>query len=299
MESRNGWEEVAGTGRRETHENNEANEEHEARETHDKDEIQKVMRSQVSRSDVVEQLKRLGVEAGSVLVVHSAFSKVGPIEGGPAGLIEALREAIGPRGTLLMPSMSDDDEVPFDRERTPCRGMGIVAETFWRLPGVMRSDSPHAFAAVGPRAAEIVAPHPPDVPHGLDSPVGRVFEMDGHVLLLGVGHDGNTTVHLAEVLAGVRYYRPKHLTILKDGVPTRLEYREIDHCCENFNLLDGWLDARGLQQRGIVGHGEARLMRSRAVVETAVEHLRADETVFLHPPGVDSECDEARASLSW
>ena len=256
------------------------------------------MRSPLSPNDVVAQLKQLGVASGSVLVVHSAFSKVGPIEGGPAGLIDALRGVLGPDGTLVMPSMSDDDEVPFDRERTPCRGMGIAAETFWRLPGVLRSDSPHSFAAIGPRAAEIVAPHPPDVPHGLDSPVGRVYEMDGHVLLLGVGHDGNTTVHLAEVLAGVRYYRPKHLTILENGVPARLEYREIDHCCENFSLLDEWLDARGLQRRGAVGYGEARLMRSRAVIDTAVARLRADEAVFLHPPGVDEECDEARASIT-
>jgi aminoglycoside N3'-acetyltransferase len=255
------------------------------------------MRSPLSRNEVVAQLQQLGVVPGSVVVVHSAFSRVGPIEGGPAGLIEALGDVLGPHGTLVMPSMSDDDEVPFEREKTPCRGMGIVAETFWRLPGVLRSDSPHSFAAVGPRAAEIVAPHPPEVPHGLDSPVGRVFEMDGYVLLLGVGHDGNTTVHLAEVLAGVRYYRPKHLTILDNGQPARLEYREIDHCCENFSLVDGWLEARGHQRRGTVGHGEARLMRSRAVVETAVAQLRADETVFLHPQGVDEECDEARASL--
>jgi aminoglycoside 3-N-acetyltransferase len=125
-----------------------------------------------------------------------------------------------------------------------------------------------------------------------------VYELDGHVLLLGVGHDGNTTVHLAEVLAGVRYFRPKYLTVLENGRPVRFEYREIDHCCENFNLVDAWLDAHRLQRRGTVGHGEARLMRSRDLVETAVLRLRADETVFLHPPGVDSECDEARANIT-
>ena len=73
-----------------------------------------------------------------------------------------------------------------------CIGMGIVAQTFWQLPGVLRSDSPHAFAAAGPQAARITAPHPVDVPHGLDSPVGRVYELDGQVLLLGVDHTANT-----------------------------------------------------------------------------------------------------------
>src|SRR5215471_6224252 len=100
-------------------------------------------------------------------------------------MIEAFLAALGPHGALGMPSMSDDDR-PFDPRKTDCRGMGLVADTFWRLPGVLRSDSPHTFAAFGPRAAEITSPHLVDAPHGLDSPVGLIYELHGHVLLLGV-----------------------------------------------------------------------------------------------------------------
>lgn len=247
---------------------------------------------------VAEQLLSLGVRSGDVLIVHAAFSRIRPIEGGPLGLIDALLAALGPSGTLVMPSMSDDDERPFDAAATPCvENMGIVAETFWRMPGVLRSDNPHAFAAIGPRAAEIVAAHPLDVPHGLDSPVGRVYEMDGSVLLLGVGHDANTTVHLAENMAGARYLRPKHLTVLRNGKAEKFEYQELDHCCQGFALLDEWLEAEGKQRRGRVGHAEARLMRSRDVVDAALPRLREDETVFLHSPGRCEECDDARAAL--
>jgi aminoglycoside N3'-acetyltransferase len=231
-------------------------------------------------------LLTLGVKPGSVLLVHTAFSKVSPVEGGPRGLIEALQAAVGRLGTLAMPNMSDDDDHPFDPRKTDCPGMGIVADTFWRLPGAIRSDSPHAFAATGPKAAEITAPHPLDAPHGLDSPVGRIYELDGYVLLLGVGHDANTTIHLAENLAGVRYRRPKYATILRDGRPARCDYSEIDHCCQNFNLMDQWLDAEGIERRGIVGHAEARMARSRDIVEVALARLREGETVFLHPVGV-------------
>lgn len=251
----------------------------------------------VQQDELVSQLRRLGVETAGVLLVHTAFSKVAPVEGGPHGLIAALRTAIGPEGTLVMPSMSDDDNHPFDPANTECREMGVVANVFWRLPGVLRSDSPHAFAAIGPKAASITEPHPLDVPHGLNSPVGRVYELDGQILLLGVGHDASTTVHLAETMAGVRYYRTKHLTVLNGGSPVRYDYAEIDHCCQNFNLMDRWLDAAKRQRRGVVGHAEARLARSRDVLEIARQHLREDETVFLHPPGVDAECDDARASL--
>ena len=161
----------------------------------------------------------------------------------------------------------------------------------------MRSDSPHAFAARGPEAPRITAPHPVDVPHGLDSPVGRVYALDGQVLLLGVNHDANTTIHPAESLAGVRYRRKKEVLLKQDGGVVRYEYGEIDHCCQNFNLVAGWLDAKGLQYRGKVGHGDALLVRSRDIVTVVVEQLRQNETTFLHPTGVDEECDEARASL--
>lgn len=255
------------------------------------------MRDEVPQSLLTDQLRNLGVTPGGILLVHAAFSKLRPIEGGPLGLIAALQAAIGPAGTLVMPSMSDDDEHPFDRMTTPCLGNGIVAETFWRMPGVHRSDSPHAFAAIGPHAARITADHPWDLPHGVDSPVGRVHELDGQVLLLGAAQDGNTTIHLAEWLAGVRYRLPKSLTLVQDGRPTRFEYREIDHCCVKFELVDPWLDADRRQRRGRVGHGEARLARSRDIVEAVAARIREDETVFLHAPGVDSECDEARMSI--
>jgi aminoglycoside 3-N-acetyltransferase len=175
--------------------------------------------------------------------------------------------------------------------------MGIVADSFWRLPGVLRSDSPHAFAAAGPHAPAITRQQPVDIPHGPDSPVGRVYELDGQVLLLGVGHGANTTLHLAENLAGVRYRLRAVATVLMAGRVTRCRYEEVDHCCENFTLVDRWLDTAGLQRHGIVGHGEARLARSRDLVRVAVAQLEANETVFLHPPGVCGECDEARASL--
>lgn len=252
----------------------------------------------LSHEELTKQFLALGVQAGDVLVVHTAFSKLAKIAGSPEALIGALRDTLGPEGTLVMPSMSDDDEYPFDPQATPCLGMGVVAEAFWRMPGVLRSDSPHAFAAIGPQAAQITAAHPLDVPHGLDSPVGRVYELDGQVLLLGVGHDADTTVHLAENMAGMRYLRPKHLTVLKDGLPARFEYKELDHCCENFAKLDEWLEAMGRQRRGFVGGAQARLVRSRDVVEAALEQLLRDETVFLHTPGVCDECDDARAAMA-
>jgi len=132
-----------------------------------------------------------------------------------------------------------------------------------------------------------------------DSPVGRVHDLDGQVLLLGVGHDANTSLHLAEILAGVPYGVPRHCTVMRGDQAVRLDYRENDHCCQRFALADDWLRARGLQASGPVGHGQARLFRAQDVVGLAVEAMRRAPLLFLHDADAGcAECDRARASLS-
>jgi aminoglycoside N3'-acetyltransferase len=163
---------------------------------------------------------------------------------------------------------------------------------------VLRSDHAQAFAAAGPEAARITAGPLPLLPHIPESPVGRVHDLDGQVLLLGVGHDADTTLHLAELLAGVPYRVPRYCTVLQDGRPVRIEYEENDHCCERFALADEWLRARGLQSEGLAGHARARLARARDIVAVALEHLARDPLLFLHPPDVGcEECDRARGTV--
>lgn len=259
----------------------------------------RVVRREMTIAEVARQLRDLGVRMGGVLLVHASFRAVRPVEGGPAGLIDALRAALGPGGTLVMPSWTGDDEAPFDPSSTPAaEDLGVVADTFWRLPGVLRSDHPFALAAAGPHAAQIVADPLPLPPHIPESPVGRVHQLDGQVLLLGVGHDADTTLHLAELIAGAPYRVPKHITVLRGGRPVRVEYGENDHCCERFDLADAWLRERGLQSEGPVGHALARLVRARDVVAVACEHLARDPLLFLHPPAAACpDCDAARAGV--
>lgn len=254
----------------------------------------------LTRTDVANQLRTLGVAEGGVLLVHTSFRAVRPVEGGPLGLIAALRDAVGPRGTLVMPSWTEDDDAPFDPRSTPAAAdLGVTAETFRRLPGVQRSDHPFAFAAVGPEAETIVSGPLPTPPHIHASPVGRVYDLDGQVLLLGVGHDADTTLHLAESLAGVPYSVPKHCTVLRDGRPVRVEYRENDHCCERFALADAWLREGGLQAEGTVGRAPARLARSKDIISVALARLARDPLIFLHSAAAKcSDCDAARAGLA-
>jgi aminoglycoside N3'-acetyltransferase len=210
-----------------------------------------------------------------------------------------MRDALGPDGTLVMPSWSGVDDQPFDPLTTPAApDLGVVADTFWRMPGVVRGEHCFAFAAAGPQAGRITSDPLPLPPHIPKSPVGRVHDLDGQVLLLGVGHDADTSLHLAELLAGVPYRVRNYCTVLRDGRPTRIEYGENDHCCARFAFADDWLRARGLQLEGPVGHAHARLARSRDIVLVALAQLTRDPLLFLHPPTAGcAECDRARHSV--
>lgn len=250
-----------------------------------------------SKVELVSQLRALGVREGGVLLVHSSFRAVRPVEDGPLGLIAALREAMGPEGTLAMPSATGDDDVPFDPAVTPNRDdLGIVPSLFWQQPGVVRSAHFDAVAAIGPMAGWITGGQfvlPPAAP---GSAIDRIREAQGQILLLGVGYDANTMLHLAELLGGAPYRSAFHYT-RADGV--RVDYGENDSCCEKFALADAWLRAEGLQREGGIGKARARLIEAEDLIRVAVPRIQADPLVFLH--GADEgceECDEARESLS-
>jgi aminoglycoside 3-N-acetyltransferase len=245
-----------------------------------------------SEPSLLHQLRSLGLSPGTTVVVHTAFSAVRS-PGGPLGLIHALLEVLGPTGTLVMPTMSDG-AAPFDPSTTPSLDMGVVAETFRQLPGVIRSTHPGAsFAAHGPHAKAICAPQPLVPLHGPDSPIGRVHALHGQVLLLGVTHDANTTCHLAEVLEGVPYWQAHPCVVRVDGGVTELLLPETDHCCRGFNRIAPLVSSR----TGIVGSARAQLLRSQDVVAAARALLASDPLDFLCPEADHCEdCDAARAN---
>lgn len=248
-------------------------------------------------SELTAQLRALGVAPGDTVLVHASFRAVRPVERGPEGVIDALLDAVGEDGTLMMPSWTGDDDAPFDAASSPAApDLGIIADRFWRRVGVLRARHPMAFAAYGPAAIRLLRDRLVLPPHQMASPLGRLLQVEGKVLLLGVDHDANTALHLAEWIAGVPYAVPRHVTLHDDaGQPVRRTYREPDHCCLLFRQAGNWLRARGLQASGKVGQADARLFRATDLIEVALPRLRQDPYVFLHRANCP-ECRTARES---
>lgn len=254
-----------------------------------------------TRRSLVAGLRSLGVTNGMTLIVHSSLSRIGWVAGGSQAVIEALIEAVGPDGTLVMPAHSSGlsepsiwqhppvpeswwqiirDETPaFDPLVTPTRLMGAVAEAFRTYPGVRRSGHPQvSFAARGPNAAFVLAEHSFEHPLGEGSPLARLYDLDAHILLLGVGHENNTTLHLAEYRAD---YPGKAWTI--QGAPVTIDgerrwivFEDLEGVSDDFEQIGEAFAASGGERRRQVGFGEARLVGVRALVDFAVDWMTAN-----------------------
>lgn len=256
------------------------------------------------------------------LLVHSGFRAFGQVEGGPDTVVAALRAALGPDATFAAPTFTTNLTDPYvwtptpsetERQRilaempaydpavsVPWR-MGAVADAVWRTPGAVRSAHPvTSWAALGPDANALTRDIPVDDPEGRDGTLGRVWQRDGWVLLLGVDHDANTTIHLAESLLEM-----PHLLALvdrwpDDGARPRVwrEIRKSTKCSDGFVALGPFVDRLGLVRKGRVGDADARLMRSRALVAAVCERLGADPTALLCGDPACVHCPTSRRLLT-
>lgn len=246
-------------------------------------------------------LRALGLQPGATVLLHSSLSALGWVCGGPVALLLALEQALGPHGTLVTPAFSTGLSEPslwrnppvppawwdgirasmpaYDPAVTPTRGMGALVECFRTWPGTRRSAHPQlSFAARGPQAETILAGHALDHPLGERSPLARIYERDGWVLLLGVGHGNNTSLHLAEERAdypGKRTLR-QGAPLTQDGRRRWATFDMTDPHDGDFAELGADFAAQtGLERAGPVGAGRALLMPQRALVDFGVAWLPA------------------------
>ena len=245
--------------------------------------------------------KALGIEKGMVLLVHSSLSAIGWVCGGAVAVIIALQKVLGKPGTLVMPTHSTDLSDPsqwknppvpeawwqtiretmpaYDPDLTPTRSMGKIAETFRKQKGVLRSTHPQSsFCAKGPQASYIVDNHALAFGMGENSPLARIYDLDGFVLLLGVGYSSNTSMHLAEYRANFPTKRivQEGAPISQEGVRTWTTFEDIDVDASDFDRIGvdfGRSDKGKLVRCGQVGLAHCQLIPQRVVVDFAVDWL--------------------------
>ena len=252
----------------------------------------------IFKSDIVDAIKSADLQRGDSVMVHTSLGKIGYVCGGAQVVIEALIEIVGEEGTIMMPTQSwknldpedgvhgDADETDWDRIRenwpaynkaiTPTNTMGAVAEMFRSWPGTMRSDHPaRSVAAWGRNAEYLTKDHDISDIFGDTSPIGKLYELDGKVLLIGVDYDKNTSIHLADVRAEYpgKHTCIEHSAVIENGKRVWKSYETLFVNGADFIDIGADFEAGHIVKKAAIGGTGLRIMKQRELVDFAVEWI--------------------------
>lgn len=257
-----------------------------------------MMKELILKEDIINELQTIGVNEGQTIMVHTSLGSMGYICGGAQTVIEALIACVGENGTIMMPAQSWKNLDPssgvhwevaeecwdkirenwpaYDKDITPTNTMGTVAEMFRKWPGTKRSAHPaRSVCAYGKYADHLTADHDFSDIFGDSSPVGKLYELDGHVLLLGVGYDKNTSLHLADVRARYpsRRYVDESSAVQTPSGRQWITYKTLYVDGEDFTQIGDKFEEQDCVSHGQIGNAPVRFMKQRDLVDFAVNWI--------------------------
>ena len=268
------------------------------------DAVKNSLKGPVTIDSLIYDLQKLGVYAGMTLLVHSSLSSIGWVCGSSVSVIQALESILTVDGTLVMPTHSSDlsdpsqwqnppvekawwqtirDTMPaFSPDVTPTRGMGKIPESFRKQDGVIRSNHPqHSFSAWGKNAEHIAKDHTLNYGMGEGSPLAKIYDLDGYILLLGVSHDSNSSLHLSEFRAN---YKSKAYS--RNGAPITIynirkwvELEDIASDYDDFSEIGkAYENSENPYSKGLIGNASSILIPQKYFVDFAVKWMEANRS---------------------
>ncbi len=267
----------------------------------------------VTRSRLAQDLEKLGLRPGGVVMVHCRMSALGRVVGGAETIVRALLDVVGPEGTIMaytgwqdappddLGTLDEEARRAYVEEHPPynprvalsSRDHGRVPEALRTWPGTLHSGHPEAgVAALGPLADAITASHPYDDAYGAGTPYAKLVELGGKVAMLGAPLETVTLMHHAEAVAQVPGKRRVSygMPVLVNGERVWRTFSDID-TGEGALPYERVLDeedyiehiarsalAAGIGDGGPVGEATAYLLDGRGLLEHAVSWI---EGTFL------------------
>ncbi len=256
--------------------------------------------------EILEQFKKdlsaLGVNKGDSVMIHCSYKSLG-VKISPDDFYNSIMEVLGEDGTLIMPAFSYDSvnyENPvFDRETTPSC-VGFLPEYFrTKVKGVKRSlHASHSCCVLGKNADYLIKDHEKDLtPVGKNSPITKLPETDGKILILGSHPDHNTALHGVEEKGGAPYvlnHEKPIEYILKDGETeihqtalrhyfNRGTYRYAQEYARILNLLQENKD----YTIGKVLNADCYLFDAKALWEKGVAKIKEDPYYFTEKVNIE------------
>jgi len=260
----------------------------------------------VTRQDIAGVLREVGVEPGDVVMVHSSLKSFGHVEGGAEAVVDALLDAVGGEGTVIVPTLSATyvrgtaSGLAWNPRTTPSR-VGLVTETLRRRPEARRSGHPtHSVAAIGARAEEMVSGHWPGSTFDIRGPYGKYVRAGAKLLFLGVYPTCNTTLHAVEDWLDLPYLEEAEVLVEEpDGSVGRRTVTKAPLGHRDFYSRSGrihrYLEEAGLVRLVRLNGTEIRMMPAREVVGlVALKEVEEPGVLLCRRP----ECDFCRRGLA-
>lgn len=252
----------------------------------------------VLKEDILSAFRSLGIKEGMNIMVHTSLRSIGYVCGGAQTVIEALLESVGTEGTVMMPTQSwknlDPEtgvhwEVPesewdsirknwpaYDKDITPTNTMGAVSEMFRKWKGTLRSNHPaRSVAANGKNAGFLTENHDLSDIFGETSPIAKLYNLGGYVLLIGVGYDKNTSLHLADSRAEYpgKHFCTEHSAVFENGKRVWKAYDTLFVDGEDFDEIGEAFEKEYPVAKATLGKAVIRLMNQRELVDFAVKWI--------------------------
>lgn len=249
----------------------------------------------VTKEMILSGLKEIGIHRGDVLLVHSSLSSFGHVEGGADTVIDALLQAVGPRGTITVPTLSfshfDPDKPKFDVRKCPS-DTGLITEAFRKRPEAHRSLHPvSSVTAIGAKAEYITKYHQ-DTPCSLQSPYGKIYQLRGASLFLGASFATNSMFHLAEEIVNPSYLIYKEFQgvrlIDSEGNEKTISFRRYD-CAQQgitryLEKMESIFRKNNVIRECWIGSSHCVLLSAKENIDLSVDMLEKNPDYILTKP---------------
>ncbi len=249
-----------------------------------------------TKEDIKVHLKNLGIQKGMLILVDAQTINLGYVSGGAQAIIEALMDVVGYEGTIVMPSFTMDNMDPscwgqkrierehweyirqhpiaFDRKLSAPTNSDELVHQFMRNDAIARSYHPmYSFVAWGKYAKLLCDKHPLHFGLSKDSPLGKIFELNGYVLLLGCDYKDCTMFHLARYNGDQLPIKVVTSAIQQNKKAVWKDMLDLVLVNDDFHVIGEVMEERKVVKTSYLGNGKCRFFSAREAVNIATAYF--------------------------
>lgn len=266
---------------------------------------QQAIQNVVTKKDLIQVFRKVGVTANMILEVHASLSSLGYVVGGAEAVVDALMETVTEGGTLLFATHTSENSDPSEWENPPASpdtwekirdgmlvhdaessdlcAMGAIAENFRHRENVLHTTHPNvSYAAWGRYARLLTNRQSLHFPLAEESPAARLYELKGYVLLIGCDMDKVTCMHLSEYRTGCRPIIVRNACVKEQEKRIWKSYLDLDIDSDDFKNVKSGLMRKDRIKSTVLNGSEIQLFSAVDAIDEATFYFEKNSIYDLY-----------------